>query len=95
MILALLRKTKNYSCLPFICMCDNYFLCPRCGNYAHKNQKHTYCINCGTRLISKCPRCSAPIVHPVARFCPDCGGTLVSGAEPQERKTSTRKRYHS
>lgn len=54
-----------------------YRLCPSCARAVPVSSPEHYCINDGNWLIDACPLCSAPISSPYARFCANCGESLM------------------
>lgn len=50
-----------------------YRLCPRCLRAVPSESEEHYCPNDGTKMISGCPSCHAPIRSPYARYCTKCG----------------------
>lgn len=50
-----------------------YHLCPHCGRATPAAARESYCPNDGTKLLSACPACQAPITSPFSRFCTNCG----------------------
>ena len=69
-------------------MSTTYRLCPRCLRAVPRNSRERHCINDGEPLISRCPRCRAPIRNPYARHCAGCGlgfATLLTAATAKER----------
>ncbi len=50
-----------------------YHLCPRCYRATPASVKEMYCPNEGTKLLTACPNCAAPISSPYNRFCAACG----------------------
>lgn len=44
-----------------------------------------YCPQCGRLFGAICPRCKAPIRHPVAIYCVRCGEKLSADVEPGRR----------
>ena len=51
---------------------DFYKLCPQCGNFSHINEKHTFCLVCGEKLIDECPECGKKIDEKAGVFI-HCG----------------------
>ena len=56
---------------------DRYKLCAKCGNFSHFAEQQNFCMVCGAKFLSECPRCSEPILYPTAVYCPLCGENLV------------------
>lgn len=54
-----------------------YRLCPHCGNFSHKIEKHSYCSVCGSKLIEECPNCKIKIENPTAKYCVKCGIKII------------------
>jgi hypothetical protein len=48
-------------------------LCLECARAVPVHSGELFCVNDGSKLIESCPRCSAGITSPEARFCPSCG----------------------
>lgn len=44
-------------------------ICPKCGMSTPKGK---FCINCGSRLATNCPKCGAELPGN-SKFCPECG----------------------
>lgn len=57
---------------------ERFKLCPNCGNFVGFAEKDVFCIVCGSKYIDECPACREPILYPISRFCPACGGRLMS-----------------
>lgn len=51
---------------------EEMIICPHCQEHTVKGK---FCLNCGGRLLSNCPKCHAEIV-PGAKFCLECGERL-------------------
>ena len=64
---------------------QQYHLCPSCGNFAASEERESYCMVCGATLISSCPGCHEPIIHPTARFCPRCGTQMVASRSSKDK----------
>lgn len=63
---------------------DFYKLCPKCGNFSHIIEKHTYCLVCGEKLIEECRNCKAKIENPVGKYCAKCGKKYLMGSKLQD-----------
>ncbi|HET7677804.1 MAG TPA: adenylate/guanylate cyclase domain-containing protein [Candidatus Limnocylindrales bacterium] len=52
-------------------------ICSTCGTENREGRR--FCLSCGTPIASGCPHCGATTNEAEARFCGECGGTLVPG----------------
>ena len=52
---------------------DNEIICPVCGK---KTPKGKFCVECGSPLANKCPKCGAD-VPTGGKFCLECGTKLI------------------
>jgi hypothetical protein len=50
-----------------------YRICPRCARAVPIDAKEHYCINDGTLMLEKCPKCQTKICSPYTRHCAECG----------------------
>lgn len=66
-----------------------YCLCKSgtCNYYTsdHLGKDMEFCPTCGSKLVKKCPECSADIKSENNRFCTQCGARLKD--EPPKRQT--------
>lgn len=58
-----------------------YHLCPTCGRATPADLAEQHCPNDGSRLLTACPGCHAPITTPYARYCTNCGRELLRRVE--------------
>jgi len=68
-------------------------ICPKC-NYPG-SRRDNVCPCCGIRLISRCPKCGAPIRVAFARYCYRCGvqfSKTVDNRNKGEKDTGTSTR---
>lgn len=66
-------KNVNISMSMHQGMPDNQVVCPSCKAINQKDQK--FCIACGSKLGSECPKCHTSVPFGV-KFCPECGNSL-------------------
>ncbi len=53
--------------------------CASCGSLGYRDDR--YCACCGSQLVRCCPHCNAQVLHPVAHYCTQCGGSLADETE--------------
>jgi len=57
-----------------------YWICQKCKRYLEKEgHPGSYCDDCGSQLIDKCPNCTKFPDIKGARKCQYCGGELIPG----------------
>lgn len=54
-----------------------YHLCPTCLRATPTAAGESYCPNDGTKMLTACPRCRAPILTPFGEYCSRCGEHLA------------------
>ncbi len=64
----------------------HYHLCPRCFRAVPEMAGEVYCPNDGTRLLTACPVCNAPILSPNARYCARCGQAYTTQRESRGKE---------
>jgi predicted amidophosphoribosyltransferase len=60
-------------------MNEEFGLCPTCKKgVPRKENDGQHCEECGTIMLSECPRCEKPILSGTAKFCRFCGVNYFS-----------------